>query len=77
MELSIVSDIGSMREDIEVQKEGKDIKIGFNPKFLMDVLKAIDDEEVTIYFMNQRTPCFVKNENKDYIYVILPVNFSE
>ena len=77
MELSIISDIGSMREDIEVQKEGKDIKIGFNPKFLMDVLKAIDDEEVTIYFMNQRTPCFIKNENKDYIYVILPVNFSE
>lgn len=77
MELTIISDIGSMREDIEIQKEGKDIKIGFNPKFLMDVLKAIDDEEVTIYFMNQRTPCFVKNDNKDYIYVILPVNFSE
>lgn len=77
VELDISSDIGSMREDIETKKEGKDIRIGFNPKFLMDVLKAIDDETVSIYFVNHKAPCFVKNENKDYIYIILPVNISE
>ncbi len=77
LELSITSDIGSMREDIEVKKEGKDIRIGFNPKFLIDALKAIDDDEVSINFVNNKAPCFIKNENKDYIYIILPVNISE
>ena len=75
LDLAITSDIGSMREDIEVKKEGQDLKIGFNPKFLSDVLKVIDDEVVTIYFVNAKAPCFIRNENKDYIYVVLPVNF--
>lgn len=77
LELSIDSEIGSMREDIEIKKEGNDIRIGFNPKFIMDVLKAIDDEEVSLYFVNAKAPCFIKNENKDYIYIVLPVNISE
>ena len=36
--------MGSMNEDIDIEKEGKDILIGFNPKFLIDALKVIDDE---------------------------------
>ena len=35
-----------MNEDIDIQKEGKDILIGFNPKFLIDALKVIDDETI-------------------------------
>ena len=48
MELRIDSQIGSMKEDIDIEKEGKDIMIGFNPKFLIDALKVIDDEEVRL-----------------------------
>lgn len=40
MELKINSDIGSMNEEIDIEKEGKDIMIGFNPKFLMDALRV-------------------------------------
>lgn len=40
----IDSQIGSMKEDIDINKMGKDIMIGFNPKFLIDALKVIDDE---------------------------------
>lgn len=50
----IDSQIGSMKEDIDIEKEGKDILIGFNPKFLIDALKVIDDEEVSIYLMNPK-----------------------
>ena len=39
MELKINSQIGSMDEVIDIQKEGKDILIGFNPKFLIDALR--------------------------------------
>lgn len=76
MELRIDSQIGSMKEDIDIEKEGKDILIGFNPKFLIDALKVIDDEEVCIYLMNPKAPCFIRDEEEQYIYLILPVNFN-
>lgn len=76
MELKIKSQIGSMNEEIMISKDGKDLLIGFNPKFLIDALRVIDDEEVTLYLMNAKAPCFIKDETESYIYLILPVNFN-
>lgn len=76
MELKIKSQLGSMNEDIYITKEGKDLLIGFNPKFLIDALRVIDDEEVELYLMNAKSPCFIKDEAESYIYLILPVNFN-
>ena len=76
MQLKIKSQIGSMDEEIMIEREGKDLLIGFNPKFLIDALRAIDDEEVDLYFMNAKAPCFIKDEQQSYIYLILPVNFN-
>ena len=76
MELKINSFIGSMNEDIDIEKDGKDIMIGFNPKFFIDALRVIDEEEVSLYMVNPKAPCFIKDEEGKYIYLILPVNFS-
>ena len=76
MELKINSVVGSMNEDIDIEKSGKDLMIGFNPKFLIDALRVIDDEEVELYMVNPKAPCFIKNPEESYIYLILPVNFS-
>lgn len=76
MEFKIQSQIGSMDENIFIEKQGKDLLIGFNPKFLIDALRVIDDEEVDLYFMNAKAPLFIKNEEQTYIYLILPVNFN-
>ncbi|XCP85528.1 DNA polymerase III subunit beta [Roseburia hominis] len=76
MELKIKSQLGTMDEEIMITKDGKDLLIGFNPKFLIDALRVIDDEEVDLYFMNAKAPCFIKDEKESYIYLILPVNFN-
>ena len=76
MELKINSTVGSMNEDIDIDKDGKDLMIGFNPKFLIDALKVIDDEEITMYLVNPKAPCFIRDEENNYIYLILPVNFT-
>ena len=76
MELKIKSQIGTMDEEIMISKEGKDLLIGFNPKFLIDALRVIDDEEVTLYLMNPKAPCFIKDDKEMYVYLILPVNFN-
>lgn len=77
MVLTIDSAMGSMDEEIDIVKEGKDILIGFNPKFLIDALRVIDDEEITIYLVNPKAPCFIKDDKGSYTYLILPVNFSQ
>lgn len=74
MELKIDSALGSMNEDIDIEKQGKDLMIGFNPKFLIDALRVIDDEKVDLYMVNPKAPCFIKNEEQSYIYLILPVS---
>ena len=74
LDLKIQTPMGSMDERIDIEKEGKDIMIGFNPKFLMDALKVIDDETVTIYLFNATAPCVIRSES--YLYLILPVNFN-
>lgn len=76
MEMKINSFIGSMNEDIDIAKEGKDILIGFNPKFFIDALRVIDEEEVTLYMVNPKAPCFIKDDEGTFIYLILPVNFN-
>lgn len=76
MELKINSIVGSMNEEIDITKSGKDLIIGFNPKFLIDALRVIDDEEIEIYLVNPKAPCFIKNAEEKYIYLILPVNFT-
>lgn len=76
LQLSISSFFGSMEESIMIQKEGRDILIGFNPKFLMDVLRVIDDEEIHIYLVNPKAPCYIRDDEGTYTYLILPVNFN-
>lgn len=76
MELKMNSTVGSMDEEIDIQKEGKDLMIGFNPKFLIDALRVIEDEEVDLYMVNPKAPCFIRNPEESYIYLILPVNFT-
>ena len=76
IEFKMNSSIGSMNDEIEIDKNGKDIVIGFNPKFLVDALRVIDDETIEIYLINQKSPCFIKDEQETYMYLILPVNIN-
>ena len=74
VELKISTTLGSMDENISIEKDGQDLNIGFNPKFLIDALRAIDEEEVDVYLLSQRAPAFIRDD-KSYCYLILPVNF--
>lgn len=70
------SAVGSMTEMLPAVKEGADLMIGFNPKFLLEALRAIDDEEIKIYMIDAKSPCFIRNDEETYNYIVLPVNFN-
>lgn len=76
MQLRMNSNNGTMNAEVAIRKEGKDLMIGFNPRFLLDALRIIDDEEVDLYMMNPKSPCFIRDDEESYIYLILPVNFN-
>lgn len=76
IEFKMNTSIGSMSDEINISKSGKDMLIGFNPRFLLDALRVIDDETIDIYFINPKAPCFIKDEEETYMYLILPVNIN-
>lgn len=75
LDIRIESARGKMHEDLNIAATGDDLQIGLNPKFVTDVLKAIDDEMVDIYMTNKKSPCIIKNNDESYIYLVLPVAF--
>lgn len=74
IEISSITDIGKVDEKVKIKKEGNDLTIFFNPKYLIDVLKNIDDEKIKISFSGEIGPCVLSPINNDeFSYVILPV----
>jgi DNA polymerase-3 subunit beta len=71
------ADEGKYLEEIVVEKEGEDIEIGFNGRFVSDTLKVISDEEIVMLFNTSISPCLVQPVSGDnYEYLILPVRLS-
>ncbi len=74
IELKINTTLGSMDEEIMIDKDGDDMNIGFNPKFLIEALRSIDEDDIDIYLLSSRAPAFIRDDYS-YCYLVLPVNF--
>jgi DNA polymerase III, beta subunit len=71
------SEEGNVKEEVFIEKEGSDLDIGFNSKYILDVLKAVGDESVVMEFNTSVSPCLIKPvEGKEYEYLVLPVRIS-
>ncbi len=71
------TDLGNVREEISIECEGNSLDIAFNPKYLIDALKVIDDDEVILTFTSSLNPCIIKsNTDKNLKYLVLPIRLS-
>ena len=78
IEITSKSEEGNVKEEVIVSKEGNDLTIGFNSKYLIDVLKVVDDEEIVMMFNTNVSPCLVKPiTGENFEYLILPVRISQ
>ena len=78
--ISCTNQTGDAKEEIYTETEGKDLEIGVNPKYFLDALKAIDDEEIYISFGTNISPCVIKpidETARNYTYMILPIRMKE
>lgn len=77
IEITSKSEEGNVKEDVIISKEGSNLVIGFNSKYLIDALKVIDDEEINILFNSSVSPCLIKPLSGDaYEYLVLPVRIT-
>lgn len=75
--ISSNTEIGAVREEVRVDTTGNKLDIGFNPRYFIESLKVIEDEEIDIYFTSSIGPCTIRPiENNDYAYMILPVRIK-
>ena len=66
--------MGAAYEEVNIECEGEELVIAFNPKYLIDALKAIEDEKITIQFTTSLSPCIIRPiSGDDYKYLILPL----
>lgn len=76
--VSCTSQVGDAKEEVLVETEGKELEIGFNPKYLLDVFKNIEDDEVYMDFGSNISPCIVRPTIEDkYIYMVSPIRLKE
>ena len=77
MKITSRSEEGNVKEEITVEKEGENIEIGFNSRYLIDAVKVIDDESISLAFNTSTSPCLITPlEGNEYEYLILPVRIS-
>lgn len=77
MEITSKSEEGNVREDVIITKDGKDLIIGFNSKYLLDSLKVIEEENIAMLFNTPVSPCLIRPiEGDEFEYLILPVRIT-
>ena len=76
--ISCTNQTGDAKEELYVTTEGKNLEVGFNPKYFLDVFRNIDDEEIFIDFGTNISPCIIRSteEDGDYKYMVLPIRLK-
>ena len=72
------SQLGKVREEVEMEMQGEELQIAFNSKYLLDVLKNMEEENIQIKLTSGVSPCIIKNKNNDDCeYLVLPVRMAK
>lgn len=75
LNLATSNEIGSASDDIMIEKEGEDIKIAFNGRYILDGLKAMSEDKITLKLSESIKPMKIY-ENNEYSYLVLPVKMQ-
>ncbi|MBD7913085.1 MULTISPECIES: DNA polymerase III subunit beta [Clostridium] len=68
------SQLGKVREEVGINLQGEGVQIAFNSRYLLDVLKNMEEDDVVLEMTSSVTPCVIKAKETDsYKYLVLPV----
>ena len=67
-------DLGESKEDMDIDYKGDKIETAFNPKFFIDTLNIIDDDNIVLNIIDEQKPCFIEGKkDKQFLSVIMPM----
>ncbi|EGT4136430.1 DNA polymerase III subunit beta [Clostridium perfringens] len=71
------SQLGKVREEVTIKLQGDEIQIAFNSKYLLDVLKNMEEDKIELRMTSSISPCIIRNKNNDLCeYLVLPVRIA-
>ena len=68
-------DMGEAKEEIDIEHKGGEFSVGFNPQYLIDALKSLKDEAVSLELTGPESPGVIRAQG-NYIYIVLPMQLS-
>lgn len=78
MAITSNSQMGKVYEEVNIDLEGDGLKIQFNSRYFLDVLRIIDSEDIYLEFSTSVSPCLIKKvDGDDFLYLVLPVRLIE
>jgi DNA polymerase-3 subunit beta len=69
----ISPELGEAKDEIDIDYKGKEISISFNPEYLIDVLKSLDEENVTLEITGEDKPALLRSQKEKYLYLVVPI----
>ena len=74
LKIQSTNETGKALEEVEINSVGDKLEIAFNPRYLLEPVKAIDDDFVTLKFNSPLSPCIIVGaEEQDCKYLALPL----
>jgi len=67
-------EVGEAKDEVDVEYDGDAISIGFNPQFVIEVLKVVEEDKVVLELKDAQSSGVIKPlDNDNYLYVVMPV----
>ena len=71
---TINNESSTASEDLKINYNGDEIEIGFNSKYIMDIVNNLEDEEISINLKDNTSPIIaLENSNSNLVYVLMPM----
>ena len=67
-------DVGEFHEELAVEYQGSELVIGFNPIYLIDILKNLSEEMVNLEMVDGEKPGVIRLSG--YVYIVLPMRLN-
>ncbi len=78
MKISSSTTQGMGQDELSVDYDGEGMRIGFNPKFILDALRNIDDEEIVMTFISPlKQSIILPKEGESFKYLLLPIKIND
>ena len=77
LKISTATALGTANDKLEVSVDGNDIEIGIQSRYILDALRAGEEDEVLIGMVSPTNPvCIIPTTGESFLYLILPVRLS-